>query len=237
MFFSRELFEHKALIIEVLTRANKQMSAKVGAFDLYDFIAVAAEKHVNTKLWENVNVRNWSEYLIKNFIASAHLSPLVFASNLIPNSRLDALPPETGEGSLRRKLAEHGVDFTLSLGQLWPEVFSNLTDEQIAVFLDALPSQKQYLMTILKDLDRYEQTGNIDELKLEHQGVYYVMEALKAARVEFPDFGGNYLMQFLYLFRHPSDMEIENIKVAMHDLSNRPSNLIPAYLENEMAGD
>lgn len=205
-----EVFKYKSSLIEVLTRALKQASSKVGAFEVNDDngVATAAEQNINDSLWLYVSPENWSGYLINNLLGAVHLSPFVFGAHMISSSRLDALPTDLPDE--RIKFAEHGIDYTLSLGQLWPNVFTNLADEQIVRFINALPHQKKYVDDYLADLERYEQTGDIHELKLEHQGVYYVMNALKAAGVKFPDFGGNLMMQFLYLFRHPMDTKIDS---------------------------
>ncbi len=107
--------------------------------------------------------------------------------------------------NIRERLTHLGIDFSMSLGNLW-SVFSNFTEEQIAVFLDNLPDQEDYIRTYLEDIEH-------DNYPVEHQGLYYVMTALqKALALEnqhIPDFGGNYLMQAFYLFRHPKDTEIQ----------------------------
>ncbi|OGG03568.1 hypothetical protein A2W14_03235 [Candidatus Gottesmanbacteria bacterium RBG_16_37_8] len=201
-----DVFNYRTNVLEVITRALKQLSSKVGAFEIPEEFAKAAEDKVDISLWDEIKPDTWSEYLIYNLLGAAHLSPLVFAANMITDSKLEALPLD-----LRRKLAVHGIDYSLSLGQLWPGVFSNLSGEQIEIFLNSIPYQKRYTNNYLKDLDRYEDTGYIHKLKLKHQGIYLIINALRRAGVEIPDLGGNYLMQFLYLFRHPQDKIIEQL--------------------------
>lgn len=194
---SMEFFIHEPSLIERTTRAIKHLSLRVGLFDLNESVAGKGEKVISPDLWEYVNQEKWRSYLIYTLFASAHLSPIVFAANLIPNSKLDALPDQ-----LKEKLAFHGIDFTFSFGQLWPAI-GEMTPAQIEIFLDAIPDQETYLKNYYQDRD--DPT---------HQGLYFIVTALKKAGVKIngepiPELNGNTLLQALYIFRHPEDKQLE----------------------------
>lgn len=216
-----DIYNDPSRLIDLFTHSLKIMSTRVGLYEIPKYFSDKGETEFNAKLWNFLpDFRTWSEYYIYNILGAAHLSPLVFGSHLIPNSRLDNLPV-----SLREKVASHGAENTLSIGNLWPEIFPKMTNEQIAVFLENLPDQKEYIDTYLTDIDR-------EEFPIEHQGLYFVMTALrKALSLENPDipnaselipwFDGNYLLQALYVFKHPKDEEIIEIAKEYQDSQNQ----------------
>ena len=187
------------------------MCSRVGLYDMPSYFFPKAEEVFTEQLWQTLpDSASWSEYYVFNLLASAHLSPLVFGVNLIPNSRLPALPAD-----IRERLAMHGVDYSLSIGNLWPDVFKNLTDQQIEIFVSNLPDQEPYVEQYLDDIQK-------GEFPLEHQGLYYVFNALDKALAlnyqQLPDFDGNYLMKAFYLFRHPNDEEVNKLTLPSPEL-------------------
>ncbi|OGG00841.1 hypothetical protein A2153_04935 [Candidatus Gottesmanbacteria bacterium RBG_16_38_7b] len=237
LLYNLETFNDPARLFDLFTHSLKIMCTRVGLYEVERDFAKKGENGFTAELWGLIpEYKSWSGYLIYNLLGAAHLSPLVFGTHLIQNSRLEIFSNHLEQGSdfenldqidddtkkrktryqqIGEKIASHGAEYTLSLGNLWPEIFPKMTDEQIAVFLENLPTQEEYTNTYLADIDR-------GEFPLEHQGIYHIMTALrKALSLEnpaiadinelIPDFYGNYLLQTLYVFRHPDDEEIIEI--------------------------
>jgi hypothetical protein len=205
---SPAFFDYKPALIEKTIRALKHLTLRVGFFDLSKEVTTAADFQINDSLWKFLTPDLWNEYLITTFLASAHLSPFVFAAHLIPDKYLNDLP----EG-LKRKLAIHGIDGSLSLGNLWPDLFNGIlqdnspeeTRQTICTFLNAVPNQEQYLREYFEHPE-----------KRESQGLYHIMTALKNAGIKIPEFDSNVLLQANYVFRHPDD----NVPLMFADMDN-----------------
>jgi hypothetical protein len=196
-FIGDSIFRDRSRLVEVFSRGVKQMSAKVGFFGLHKSFSDVCEKEFDASLWEGLSVENWRGDLVYNILAAAHLSPITLALNLIPDSKLDMFPKD-----LQEKAAQYGQDHTFSFGNLWPDIFRNMPDEMIIKFIRAMPDQAEYVKSYLDN-------PNI----LTNQGLYFILHGLKQAGVEFPDFGGNMMLQAMYVFRHPEDSYMDSLTV------------------------
>ena len=185
---SKRFTDHLPSLIERITRSIKHTALRVGLFDISDSVAKAAEETINKDLWNYISPTFWFDELQPTLFATAHLSPLALAVHLIPDNKLDGLPNE-----VKKKLAIHCIDHSLSLGKLWP-AFKTMSDEQVAVFLESIPDQETYLTS-------YCQNPDIPI----NQGLSYIMRGLQKAGLKIPEFNGNILLQAEHVFRHPED--------------------------------
>lgn len=138
----------------------------------------------------------WREEIMPNILSAIHLSPFIAAVNLLPDKILDKLSDAT-----KLKIANHGIDYSLSMGNLW-NVFRNITPEQANKLLAVLPNHNEW-----------------DSTKA--NGIQLFIDALyKTGILQKENSLDNALLDTMRLFSHPDDEDIKLLPL-LHDLSSR----------------
>lgn len=141
----------------------------------------------------------WREEIMPNILSAIHLSPFIAAANLLPDRILDSLSDD-----IKLKIANHAIDYSLSLGNLW-NIFRNITPQQANILLAALPNHNEWNPT-------------------KANGIQLFIDALyKTGILQNENSFGNAMLDAMRLFSHPDD---ENIRLLtlLRNLSYRLQN-------------
>lgn len=157
-------------------------------WDISQKLAEAADALLSRRSWHGIKPASWRNEDMYNLFGAIQLSPFITGVNLIPNKLLDRL-----DTSVRRRTANHAIDYSLSLGNLWTR-FALMTTTQAELFLGALPDQSSYNPSLTN-------------------GILSFLKAMyTAGLIVESDKYDNYLMDAIDFFSHPLDIAIHRIR-------------------------
>ncbi len=175
-----------------ITRALRTLRYKTlmpSTWDISQELAEAADVFLSRQSWSGIKPASWRDEDMYNLFGAIQLSPFITGVNLIPNKLLDKL-----DISARRRIANHAIDYSLSLGNLWTR-FASMTTAQAELFLGALPDQSSYNPSRIN-------------------GILSFLKAMYTAGLLVEsDKYDNYLMDAIDFFSHPLDIAIRRLRI------------------------